>query len=86
MDFLSIFWNDDDDVEGNVQHIAENDLTPDDVNTVLLNPVSKGTSRSSGQPAVFGYTPDGRYIIVIYERIDDDTISPITAYEVDEPI
>lgn len=85
MDFLSILWNDDDDPRSNVRHIAENDLTPEDVGAVLDDPDSKATSRSSGEEAVFGYTPDGRYIIVVYQRIDEDTIYPITAYEVDEP-
>lgn len=84
MDFLSILWNDDDDERGNVRHIAENGLTPEDVAEVLENPTSKTRSRSSGEEAYFGYTSDGRYILVIFERIDDDTISPITAYEVDE--
>jgi hypothetical protein len=34
---------------------------------------------------VFGYTPDGRYIVVIYEVVDADTVIPVTAYEVQEP-
>jgi hypothetical protein len=42
-------------------------------------------SESSGRPCVFGYTPDGRYIIVVYEEVDDDTVMPWTAYEVTEP-
>lgn len=32
-----------------------------------------------------GYTPDGTFIIVVYELIDPDTIYPVTAYEVPEP-
>ena len=42
-------------------------------------------SRASGLPCVFGYTPDGTYIIVVYELLDADTIYPITAYAVPEP-
>jgi hypothetical protein len=30
-------------------------------------------------------SPDGRYVIVIYEEIDEDTVLPVTAYEIDEP-
>ncbi|MDA1016891.1 MAG: hypothetical protein O3A00_20840 [Planctomycetota bacterium] len=41
-------------------------------------------SRSSGLPIVFGFTPDGRYIMVVYEQIDDITIYPVTAYDVEE--
>jgi hypothetical protein len=40
---------------------------------------------SSGLPCVFGYTPDGTYIIVVYELLDTDTIYPVTAYAVPEP-
>jgi hypothetical protein len=34
---------------------------------------------------VFGYVPDGTYIIVIFEEVDEDTVYPVTAYEVPEP-
>jgi hypothetical protein len=27
---------------------------------------------------VFGYTPDGHYIIVVYDEIDDETVMPLT--------
>jgi len=62
----------------------DNDLEPEEVDHVLLNYESTGTSRTTGRPCVFGYTPDGRYIIVVYEEIGDDTIMPWTAYEVTE--
>ena len=39
-------------------------------------------SRSSGRPMVYGFTPDGRYIVVVYEEIDDHTPYPVTAYVV----
>ena len=42
-------------------------LTPEDVNAVLMDPDETGVSRSSGRPIAFGYTPDGRYICVVYE-------------------
>ena len=67
-----------------MQHIAEHGLTPADVEFVLQNPTSDDESYSSGRPCCFGCTPDGDHIIVIYEWIDDDTIYPVTAYEVDE--
>ena len=57
----------------------------DDVEEVLANPVSEGQSKSTGYPAVWGHVPDGRYIIVVYEEVDEDTIRVITAYEVPEP-
>jgi hypothetical protein len=60
-------------------------LSPEDVEGVLVSPTSEGVSRTSGEPTVFGFTADGRYIIVVYEQVDEDTVYPITAYEVDEP-
>lgn len=85
MKYSIIIWDPDDDPEGNVQHIAEHDLTIDDVAKVLSAPVSEGQSNSSGLPAVWGYVPDGRFIIVVFEEIDEDTVYVVTAYEVPEP-
>jgi uncharacterized DUF497 family protein len=78
-----IIWNEE--PAGNVEHIEEHGLTVDDVESVLANPEREAVSRSSGLPCVFGTVPDGRYIIVVYEPIDPDTIYPVTAYEVPEP-
>ena len=85
MGFQSIIWDADDDLLGNVQHIADHDLTIDDVEFVLAQPDSEGTSRSSGLPAVWGNCPDGRYIIVVFEQVDEDTIRVVTAYEGPDP-
>lgn len=70
---------------GNVEHIEEHGLEPEEVDHVLLNYQSRNISHTTGRPCVFGYTPDGRYIIVVYEEIDGDTVMPWTAYEVTEP-
>jgi uncharacterized DUF497 family protein len=78
-----IIWNEE--PGGNVEHIEEHGLTIVDVESVLANPEGQGMSRSSGQPCVFGYTPEGTHIIVVFEQIDDDTIYPVTAYEVPTP-
>lgn len=83
---ITILWDLDDEVEGNVSHIAEHGLTKDDVEDVLRNPKnwSGESSRSSGQPTVFGWTQSGLHIVVVFEHVDDDplTVFPITAYEV----
>jgi uncharacterized DUF497 family protein len=85
MRYVRIIWDDDDNPDGNVRHIAEHGLTIDDVEFVLENPTSESASRSSGRPCCFGYTPSGEYIIVMYDEIDEDTIYPVTAFEVPEP-
>jgi hypothetical protein len=63
----------------------EHDLTADDVDYVLENYEATGISESSGRPCVFGHAPDGRYIIVVYDEVDEHTVIPVTAYEVPEP-
>lgn len=78
-----IIWNDE--PGGNIAHIEVHGLTVDDVEHVLANPDSTDVSQSSSLPCVFGTTLDGRYIIVVYEDVDADTIYPVTAYEVPEP-
>jgi hypothetical protein len=70
---------------GNVEHIDEHDLTPEDVAYVIDRATEIDVSKSTGRPCVFGYTPDDEFIIVIFEWIDDDTIVPVAAYEVPEP-
>ena len=77
-----VFWDLPDDAEGNVQHIAEHGLNEDEVDDVLLNaalPIE--ISASSGMPLRQGWTSTGRYIVVIWEQIDADSVRPITAYE-----
>jgi hypothetical protein len=81
---VTIIWDLDDDDDWNVQHIAEHGIG-NDVGHVFDDPVGFDTSDSSKRPMVFGYTIDDRYIAVIYERIDEDTVYPITAFEVPEP-
>jgi len=39
----------------------------------------------TGHPCCWGTTPDGRYLISVYEYLDVLTILPITAYEVRRP-
>jgi len=79
MPFYFYIWTDE-----IITHLADHDLTPEDFEFVLANPTDKGASNSSGLPAVWGYTEDGRFVIAIYRNLDDDTILPVTAYEVPE--
>ncbi len=67
MPYYDIIWNPE--PGGTVEHIAAHDLTPDDVEAVLWHPIAHDISRSSGRPMVYGFTPDGRYIVVVYEAI-----------------
>ncbi len=69
---------------GNVEHIAEHGLSPEDVEAVICDPLDTTVSRSSGRPVVTGYTPEGRLILVVYEQVDDVSVYPVSAYELDD--
>lgn len=66
------------------EHLAEHDVTQDEFEEVVSQPDFEDISRSSGNPVAFGRTSSGRDLCCVFRRIDDDTIEPITAYEVDE--
>jgi uncharacterized DUF497 family protein len=85
MGFFRVLWDDPDDPDGNVRHIEEHGLDIEDVEDVLANPTSEGTSDSSGLPVVWGFTSENVYIIVVFEQVDEDTIRVVTAYPVSEP-
>ena len=85
---VQIIWDLEDDPQGNFQHIAEHDVTPEEVEEVLNDRHSQTAySESSGRPITFGWTADGRYLAVIWELVDEDprVVYPVTAYEAPEP-
>jgi uncharacterized DUF497 family protein len=84
MRYEGILWDLDDDLEGNVQHCAEHGVSKDEVEEVFANPTDFDFSRSSGRPVAFGNTSAGRHLMVVFEEVDDDTVYPITAYDVPE--
>lgn len=67
---------------GNVEHIAANDLTPEDVINAYETVTEFTFSRSSGRPAFYGRALDGRRIFVVYDEIDETAVYVVTAYEV----
>jgi len=82
MPYSSIIWDLDDDPDGNVQHCAAHGVAKEEVEEVVQDAMDKDISRSSGRPVVFGDTRTGRHLMVVYDEIDNDTIYPVTAYEV----
>jgi len=48
IDFDLIAWDDEDDPRGNVQHIATNGLTTEEVEQVLHDPANRPTGRFRG--------------------------------------
>jgi uncharacterized DUF497 family protein len=84
-----IDWDDPGDPDGNTAHIADHGLTCDEVESVLFSPDARqDDSGSTGRPVMFGTTYTGRFIIVVFEVLNEDDpciFRPITAYEVSEP-
>ncbi|MFZ1932396.1 MAG: hypothetical protein WCB27_22985 [Thermoguttaceae bacterium] len=85
---MLVIWDLEDDLRGNVRHIAEHGVTPEEVEEVLNDWHARTTySASSGRPITFGWTAAGRYLAVVWEVAEEDplTIYPVTAYPAPEP-
>jgi hypothetical protein len=82
MTFTSIIWDLDDEPDGNVRHCAAHGVSQNEVEEALGNANDEDVSRSPGRPIVFGYTKTGRYLAVVFERVDEDAIYPATSYDV----
>jgi len=80
MAYFEFLWTDD-----TVEHLAEHGVSPEEFEAVVNRPERRGESRSTGRPCCWGETPDGRYVICVYEYLDELTIIPFTAYEVRRP-
>ncbi len=83
MGYSRVIWDLPNDPAGNVTHIDEHGITQDEVEEVLERPVSESISRSSGRPIAFGFTTTGKSIAVVYDVIDEETVYPVTAFEVE---
>lgn len=81
---LRIFWDLAEDPVGNVRHIREHGIEPSEVEDVLRRPECVDVSRSTGRSIAIGETSSGRVILVVFEEIDESSVYPITAYEIEE--
>ncbi len=82
MTWIEVMWTDGRD--GNVQHIAQHGITPDEVEHVLANPIESDVSETSGRPIVFGYTAGGRFLADVNEPIKETTVYPINSLEIED--
>jgi len=65
------------------QHLATHGVTPEEFEEVVCDPDEVDESRSSGRPIAFGETSSGKYLGCVYELLDETTVLPVTAYEVE---
>ncbi len=84
MSYSTIYWDLDDDPDGNVAHCLEHGVTKEEVEEVFARPIDGDNSESSGRPILFGHTTTGKHLVVVFEEVDSDSAYPITAYEVPE--
>jgi uncharacterized DUF497 family protein len=77
--FYLFLWNDE--IE---QHLARNGVTPEEFEEVVCDPDEVDPSRTSGRPIAFGQTSTGNYLACVYELLDETTVLPVTAYEVED--
>ena len=80
---LHVFWSDEaeDDV---VAHLDEHGVTTDEAESVLRACFEqRQPSRAeTGRWVVRGYTPDKRFLIVVFDYYPDEhLVVPVTAYE-----
>jgi uncharacterized DUF497 family protein len=68
----------------NVDHIREHGLEPEDVEYAFHHVIRTTTSRSTGRPAIVGYTPEGDRIFVAFDYIDNTTVYVRTAYYINQ--
>ena len=80
MPYYEFLWTDE-----IIEHLAEHDVAPEDFEQVVSAPDDVGASDSTGLPCAWGETIDWRFVICIYEEIDDILLLPVTAYEVPRP-
>jgi len=76
MPFYLYLWDGEND-----RHIGDHGVSREEFEEVVAASDEVVESRSSGRPAAMGCTSSGRYLICVYELIDDVTVYPITAYE-----
>ena len=78
MPFYLFYWTDE-----NLEHVEEHGITQEEFEEVVCDPDETDTSRTSGRPMALGETSTGKYIACIYELLDETTVYPVTAFELE---
>ncbi len=84
-----VIWDDEDDPNSNLAHVAKHGVTRQEVEDVLGEPENdRAFSHSSGRLITFGWTGTGRHIAVVWEEIGECPARayPVTAYETPPPV
>ena len=79
-----LIWNEDDDPDGKVAHIAEHGIDIDEVEDVLYNSKNRtGSSTHPGRTLTCDSTETGRFLRVAWEHASENPliVKPVTAFE-----
>jgi hypothetical protein len=76
MAFRICIWTDE-----NEAHLADHDVSPEEFEEALRDPLEQTWSSSSGDPAVVGEVR-GRWLFCVYRETDDIYVEPVTAFEI----
>ena len=76
MAYYDFVWNDE-----IIEHLEEHGVSKEDFEAVVTNPDEISESRTTGRPCCWGETADGRVLFCVFEKIDQSTILPVTAFE-----
>ncbi len=75
MPWVDVIWTDE-----NEMHVTACGATRREAEHVLRYPDKVGVSRSSGRPFASALTKSGRRLIVVYEKYDNVSVYPVTAF------
>jgi hypothetical protein len=79
MPFYFFVWS-----EEIVTYLALHGVTEEEFEEIVSNPEFDDISESSGRPIAFGETSTGKRLGCVYELLDDVTVLPVTAFEIEE--
>ncbi len=77
MPYYDFFWN-----AEIIGHLEQHGVSVEDFEEVVSSPEEIGESRSTGRPCCWGEASDGRFLFCVFEKINDNTVIPVTAYEI----
>jgi uncharacterized DUF497 family protein len=81
-------WDQPNDANGNLQHIARHRVTAEEAEQIVRNTNNETVrSDSSTYPITFGRTKTGKYLAVIWFAVgsDPEVVRVVTAYPVPKP-
>lgn len=67
-----------------VEHLGLHGVSPAEFEDIVEHARSVSVSRTSERYVARGTTSAGRWLVCVFEMIDDCTVLPVTAFEPDE--